>query len=406
MTVPLLRCSIEPADPAVVSSELLVLGPSLGTTSALWQGAVTAFAATSGGRYRVLRFDLPGHGASPAAVEPFSFAEIAAAVLRLVDETGGGRFHYVGVSFGGAIGIELALRHPERVLSLGVFNSDALIGTPEGWADRAKQVRAQGTPSLLAATPGRWFAPDFVERDPAAASAILHALSNVDDESYALCADALARFDRSADVELIAVPTTVVAGEFDPVTTDAELRDLAERIPGAEYREIAQASHLAAYERPLEAAAIVLELLESTHTGPEDSESTERARSYEHGLAIRRSILGDAHVDAAQSRITPETADFQEFLTRYAWGEVWDRPGLARRERSIATLASLITGGHDNEIAMHVRAALTNGLSRPEIAEVIMHTALYAGLPAANGAFAIAKRIFAEIDETEEGHRG
>ncbi|CAN5245313.1 3-oxoadipate enol-lactonase [soil metagenome] len=406
MTVPLLRCSIDPADPAAVTSELLVLGPSLGTTSAIWNGAVTAFAATSGGRYRVLRFDLPGHGVSPATTEPFSFAEMADAVLRLVDETGGGRFHYAGVSFGGAIGIELALRHPERVLSLGIFNSDALIGTPEGWADRAKQVRAQGTPSLLAATPGRWFAPDFVERDPAAASAILHTLSNIDDESYALCNEALARFDRSADVELIAVPTTVVAGEFDPVTTSPELRDLAERIPGAEYREIAHASHLGAYERPIEAAAILLELVEVTHTGPEDTESSERALSYEHGMSVRRSILGDAHVDAAQAKITPETTDFQEFLTRYAWGEIWDRPGLERRERSIATLASLITGGHDNEIAMHVRAALTNGLTKAEIAEVIMHTALYAGLPAANGAFAIARTIFAELDREEEDQRG
>jgi 3-oxoadipate enol-lactonase/4-carboxymuconolactone decarboxylase len=107
-------------------------------------------------------------------------------------------------------------------------------------------------------------------------------------------------------------------------------------------------------------------------------------------------VLGDAHVDRATAAITPETADFQDFITRYAWGEVWARPQLTRPERSIATLASLVTGGHENELRMHVRAALRNGLTRAQIAEVIQHTALYAGLPAANGALAIMREVFME----------
>ena len=102
---------------------------------------------------------------------------------------------------------------------------------------------------------------------------------------------------------------------------------------------------------------------------------------------------------APSPRTTPETAAFQDFITRYAWGEIWARPELSRRERSIATLASLTTGGHEHELAMHVRAALRNGLSRDEIAEVLLHTALYAGLPAANAALAIARDVFAEEPE-------
>jgi 3-oxoadipate enol-lactonase/4-carboxymuconolactone decarboxylase len=113
-------------------------------------------------------------------------------------------------------------------------------------------------------------------------------------------------------------------------------------------------------------------------------------------MAVRRAVLGDAHVDRATAAITPETADFQDFITRYAWGEVWARPQLTRPERSIATLASLVTGGHENELRMHVRAALRNGLTRAQIAEVIQHTALYAGLPAANGALAIMREVFME----------
>jgi 3-oxoadipate enol-lactonase/4-carboxymuconolactone decarboxylase len=404
MTAPTLRCSISPASPDSVAGELLVLAPSLGTTTTMWDAAVLALHAENPS-LRILRFDLPGHGASPATREPFSHAELADAVIKLVDETGGGRFHYAGVSFGGTVGIELAIRHPGRLLSLAIICSDAKIGSAESWAERSAQVRKQGTPSLVAATPGRWFADGFIEREPGRASRTLSELSQVDDESYALCCEALAAFDRSGDVTSITVKTIVVAGESDPVTAAAALADLAARIPGTQTAVIAGASHLAVLERPETAAGLLVGFLGGGHadksadTSASNSGGSSAESAYARGLRVRRSVLGDAHVDAAQAKITPETADFQEFLTRYAWGEIWDRPGLSRRERSIATLASLVTGGHDNEIGMHVRAALANGLSRSEIAEVIMHTALYAGLPAANGAFAIAREIFAKLDE-------
>lgn len=116
----------------------------------------------------------------------------------------------------------------------------------------------------------------------------------------------------------------------------------------------------------------------------------------EQGMKVRREVLGDAHVDRAEADKDEFTADFQEFITRYAWGEIWDRPGLDRRSRSIATLASLVALGAENEIAMHVRAALRNGLSEDEIKEVILHTAIYVGLPRANAAFAIAQKVLAE----------
>jgi 4-carboxymuconolactone decarboxylase len=117
---------------------------------------------------------------------------------------------------------------------------------------------------------------------------------------------------------------------------------------------------------------------------------------HEKGMRVRREVLGDAHVDRAEVNKDDFTADFQDFITRYAWGEVWDRPGLDRRARSIATLAALVSLRAENEIAMHVRAGLRNGLSADEIKEVILHTAIYAGLPAANAAFAIAQTVIAE----------
>lgn len=117
---------------------------------------------------------------------------------------------------------------------------------------------------------------------------------------------------------------------------------------------------------------------------------------FERGMKIRREVLGDAHVDRAEAGKDEFTADFQELITRYAWGEVWARPGLDRRSRSIATLAVLVALRAEGEIAMHVRAALGNGLSAEEIKEVILHTAVYAGVPAANAAFAIAQGVVAE----------
>ena len=117
------------------------------------------------------------------------------------------------------------------------------------------------------------------------------------------------------------------------------------------------------------------------------------------GMATRREVLGDAHVDRATDAATDFTRDFQEFITRYAWGEIWSRPDLDRRTRSCITLAVLTVLGHEHELAMHVRAALRNGVSVAEIKEVLLQAGLYGGVPAANRAFAIAQDVLAEGDQ-------
>jgi 4-carboxymuconolactone decarboxylase len=118
-------------------------------------------------------------------------------------------------------------------------------------------------------------------------------------------------------------------------------------------------------------------------------------QGHDAGMKVRRAVLGDAHVDRAIERTTEFTAPFQDFITRYAWGGVWTREGLDRRTRSVITLSVLTALGRENEIAMHVRAALRNGLTPVEIGEVFIHTAIYAGVPAANSAFAIAQEVIA-----------
>ena len=397
MTRPRLLGSITPAAPTTRASELLVLLASLGTTTAVWDGVMSQISAAAP-ELRILRVDLPGHGASPATREPFSITELAEATLLLVDEAGGGRFHVAGISLGGTVALELAAAHPERVLSLASYCSGSRIGDPASWAARAAQVRASGTASVVTGSAARWYAPGHLEAHPSGAAARgLGTLLDVDDESYALCTEALAAFDRTPDLPGIAVPALIVSGEYDAVTTTASMRAYADALPSARFAEIAGAGHLAPLEKPEQAAAL---LLASLRRAADDEAGADVSTV---GMAVRRAVLGDAHVDRAVAAITPETAAFQDFITRYAWGEIWARPELSRRERSIATLASLVTGGHEAEIRMHVRAALRNGLSREQIAEVILHTALYAGLPAANAALAIMREVFTEEEESTPG---
>lgn len=392
MTVPRLLGSFAPGTTPSAANPLLVLLPSLGTTTALWDGVIAHLRTeTRGAGLRILRIDLPGHGASPAASEPFTVGDLADAVLAIVDEAGGGAFHVAGVSLGGVVALELAVAHPDRVRSLVMSCSGSRIGTPEGWAERAAAVRASGTASLVTGSASRWFAPGFLDREgggPGARS--LTTLVDVDDASYAWCAEALAAFDRTADLGGPAAPTLAISGEHDDVTTPESMQALADAVPAGWHVSIPGASHLAVLEEPAVAAELIAEHVAAVQRADAASLTLDR------GMRVRREVLGDAHVDRAIAGTTAETAAFQDFLTRYAWGEVWARPGLTRRDRSIATLASLTTGGHENELAMHVRAALRNGLTRDEITEVLLHTALYAGLPASNAAFAIAREVFAE----------
>ncbi len=124
--------------------------------------------------------------------------------------------------------------------------------------------------------------------------------------------------------------------------------------------------------------------------------STHSAPSWDDGMAVRREVLGDEHVDRAAAAVDDTTRDFQDFITTYAWGGIWTRDGLARRDRSIVVLTALVAGRHFDELEFHLRAGLRNGLSRQEIIEVLLQTAVYVGVPAANSAFAVARRVLAD----------
>ncbi|MGV9342608.1 bifunctional 3-oxoadipate enol-lactonase/4-carboxymuconolactone decarboxylase PcaDC [Streptomyces sp. NPDC003688] len=376
----------------------LLLGPSLGTSLAVWQPQVPALARVR----RVVRWDLPGHGGSSTAPLPENGATVAGLgrlVLQLADALGIDRFAYAGISLGGAVGTWLAVHHPERVESLAVVCSAARFGEPEGWRERAALVRAKGTGPVADTAARRWFTPEFAGAP--AARALVDDLRATDPTAYAALCDALADHDLRDRLPRITAPTLIVAGREDPATPVAHARELADGIPGASLTEVAHAAHLANVERPGPVLAALLSHL-ATSADELTGEPTDDASRHAVGTSVRRAVLGDAHVDRATARTTPFTAVFQDFITRYAWGEIWTRPGLSRKTRSCVTLTALVAHGHHEELAMHVRAALRNGLTPDEIQEVLLQSAVYCGVPAANSAFAVANRVLEEFGETEE----
>ncbi|GAA1953908.1 3-oxoadipate enol-lactonase [Nocardioides panacihumi] len=358
----------------------LVVGPSLGTSvTALWGPC----AELLGDRFHVVGWELPGHGRGAPASAAFTIEDLAGAVVEAVDRTiGGGSFAYAGDSLGGAVGLQLALSVPDRLTGVAVLCTGARIGTPEGWRERAALVRASGTPVMVEGSARRWFAPGFLERRPEVGTALLSSLQDADKESYSLACEALAEFDVRDRLPAIGVPLLAVGGSDDEPTPAAILRADADAVPGARFVELDGVAHLAPAEAPRTVASLLADLL--------------RDPRHEAGMAVRRAVLGDAHVDRAVAGTTDVNRDFQDLITRYAWGSIWTRPGLARRDRSIAVLTALVAGRHFEELEFHLRAALTNGLTREEIVEVLLQSAIYVGVPAANTAFAVANRVLAD----------
>jgi 3-oxoadipate enol-lactonase/4-carboxymuconolactone decarboxylase len=375
---------------------LLVLGPSLGTSArALWSRCASHLTD----RFEVLAWDLPGHGSNVGAAAPFTVGELAAGVLELVDdmlaEREGQRdtFTYAGDSVGGAVGLQLLLDSPHRVDTAVLMSTGAKIGEPQAWRERAATVRASGTPSMVEGSAARWFSPGFLDREPEVGAALLHSLQDADDEGYALVCEALAGFDVRDQLGLIRTRVLAVAGTADVPTPPADLEAIATGVSRGRLVVLDGVAHLPPAEQPAEVARLI-----RAHADGEDPTAapTTVAEVRAAGMAVRREVLGDEHVDRATARSTSLTADFQDLITQYAWGSIWTRPGLDRRSRSLITLTALVARGHHEELAMHLRAARTNGVTIEEIKELLLQTAIYCGVPDANTAFRIAQEVLAD----------
>ncbi|TIC81997.1 4-carboxymuconolactone decarboxylase [Nocardioides sp. GY 10127] len=386
----------------------MVLVPSLGTSvTALWGQAARLLADD----FQLVGIDLPGHGHDRSAPTGLTMADLAADVLATVDRVTDSLqpvpFHYAGDSVGGAIGLQLLLDAPSRVLSASLLCTGARIGTEESWRERMVTVTASGTPAMVAGSSQRWFGPGFLEREPEVGGALLHSLSDAGDAGYVAVCEALATFDVRDRLDEIAAPVLAVAGSEDVATPVAGLDQIAEGVQDGRLVVLDGVGHLAPVEAVEETARLVRahalgEPLDAPEpdapepAAPAAGDDLTRADVRAAGMQVRRAVLGDAHVDRAVAATTDLTADFQSLITEYAWGSIWTRPGLDRRSRSLITLTALVARGHHEELAMHVRAARTNGLTVDEIKECLLQTAIYCGVPDANTAFRIAQQVLAD----------
>jgi 3-carboxy-cis,cis-muconate cycloisomerase len=233
---------------------VLLLGPSLGTSTVLWETVVPALAT----HYRVVAWDLPGHGAGPAAGAPFTIDDLADALGRFAAALDDRPALLAGVSMGGATSLTLALRHPSRVRAVAMLASGAQLGDPDGWRDRAAQVRAQSTSSIIVASAQRWFAPGSMEREPEISGRLLHALQDADDESYALCCEALAVYDVRDRLGAVGAPVLAAWGADDLVAPEAKSAEVAAGAPVSRLVRIDGAAHLPPAEQPAATAEALL----------------------------------------------------------------------------------------------------------------------------------------------------
>ncbi|GGU13689.1 bifunctional 3-oxoadipate enol-lactonase/4-carboxymuconolactone decarboxylase PcaDC [Streptomyces violascens] len=404
---------------------VLVLGPSLGTTWHMWDRQIPELA----GSWRVVRFDLPGHGGAPAQ-PAHSIAELGDRLIATLDGLGVQRFGYAGCSIGGAIGADLALRHPHRVASLALVAASPRFGTADEFRQRGVIVRANGMDPMARSAPERWFTAAYAAAQPAIVEWAVQMVRTTDPACYIAACEALAAFDIRAELGRITAPTLALVGAEDRVTGPGDARTLVAGIPGAGLAVVPGASHLAPVEQPAAVTDLLVRHFSTAwQAGPDSTtgltaiptppavplpvapavpeapaqeaapapvEPAVTPDAYELGMKIRREVLGDAHVDAETAAADAFSTDFDELTTRHAWGEVWARDGLDRRTRAAVALAALATGGHLDDLAAHIRAALRTGLTPDEIKEVLLQTGVYCGVPAANAAFRVAGAVIRE----------
>jgi 3-oxoadipate enol-lactonase len=214
-----------------------------------------------GERFRTLRYDVRGHGASPVPDGPYSIADLGGDLVALMDRTGIERASLCGLSIGGMISMWVAAHHPERVERLVLCCTSPLLGPPEGWHQRAATVRAEGVEAIARSVLERWFTPGFAAQHPQVIEDMRTRLIATPAEGYAGCCEAIAAMDLTGDLPSISAPTLVLSGADDPATPPVHGRRIAELIGGARFEIVSPAAHLATVERPDLTTAMILRFL-------------------------------------------------------------------------------------------------------------------------------------------------
>ncbi|MGX9962679.1 bifunctional 3-oxoadipate enol-lactonase/4-carboxymuconolactone decarboxylase PcaDC [Roseomonas sp. F4] len=335
--------------------------------------------------HRVIRMDMRGHGLSGVTDGDYSMQLHAADGLALLDALGIREAHVLGMSIGGRIAMQLAVMAPDRVKSLILMDTALEFPPPQAWQDRIEAVMEIGTKALVEVVMPRW----VVDTTLPSSQALRQMLLRTDRRGYSGSAAAL----RDARAEQVAgritCPTTVVVGDCDVATPPEMARQVQAAVPGSRYVEIAGAGHLPSLEKAEATTAVILDHFASLAPKP----------GHEAGLAVRKAVLGEAHVARASAQVTALDAAFQEWITAHVWGGIWTRPGLPRHTRSLLCIGVMAALARHEELELHIRATRATGVTPEEIGEVLLQVGAYAGVPTANAALKIAKAVLQEEQE-------
>ncbi len=361
---------------------VLVLAHSLGLDHSLWDRQAQDLVP----HFRVLRFDTRGHGASDAPSGDYTIERLGRDVLGLADALEIKRFAYCGISLGGFVGQWLGLNAANRLSHLVLANTSPHVGPPSNWEARRQAVFSGGMNKLEATFLERSFSAETLARRDPHVDSLRRIFLGTNPVGYAGCCAAIRDMNHTSLLREIRIPTLVIAGYKDVATPwEGHGEVLAREIPDTRAVRLA-AAHLSNIEKPRSFTAALLDFLWQAPGDP-----------LQAGEKVRRAVLGNAHVDSAIAKTTDFNRDFQALITRYGWGAVWTRPGLDLRTRRLLALAMMGALGRWEEFRMHVRTGLAHELELPDLKETLLEMAIYAGVPAANTGFQIAKEEQASL---------
>jgi 3-oxoadipate enol-lactonase/4-carboxymuconolactone decarboxylase len=364
---------------------VLVLSHSLGADHGMWVPQVPDLLS----HFRVLRYDICGHGASDAPQGDYSIEELGREVLGLADALKISEFAFCGLSLGGAIGQWLGIHAADRVSRLVLANTSPQFGPRANWDARRKAVLDGGMAAVIDLVMQRFFSPETLTRGDSYAQSVRSVILGTDPIGYAGCCAALRDMDHSRLLGRIRVPTLVIVGDRDVATPwSGHGEILAREIPNL------PAAHISNLERPRSFTAALFNFLLRSDTGSEAQNDLLHA-----GFEVRRSVLGSEHVDRAIAATSEFNREFQELITRYAWGTIWTRPGLSRRTRRLLVLTMMAALGRWEEFRLHLSTGLAHELEPCDLKEVLLQVAIYAGVPAANTGFHIAAEVLGKKAE-------
>jgi 3-oxoadipate enol-lactonase / 4-carboxymuconolactone decarboxylase len=320
-----------------------------------------------------------------------SIGDYAADVLGLMDALNIKKAVVVGLSIGGIIGQYLAVHHATRLEKLVLSNTAPKIGNNDGWNTRINHVKTNGIGSITEGVMKIWFSDTFHQNRGNELAGYANMLKNTPVDGYTTACAAIRDNDLTHDITKIDIPTLCFSGSKDGSTPPDLVKAMADKIPNSAYILIEGVGHIPCVEAPLIVSKHIFDFVFG-------NAKNDALSLYEQGMKTRRFVLGNAHVDRAEANKSDFDRDFQEYITNSAWGAIWSRPTLTKRERSMITIAVLATLGHDEEVAMHIRATKNTGATKEDIKEVLLHIGVYAGVPVSNIAYKIAKNEYAKME--------